>query len=309
MEIQQAAGGHSMKIHNTAVIDEDAVLAADVTVGPGAVIGPGVSIGKGTRVGSHAVVVCNARIGSGCSIHSHCVIGGDPQDLGYDGKPSYVEIGDRTTIREFVTISRGSHGRMLTSIGNDCMLMAGVHVAHDCSVGNNVIMSNLATLAGHITVEDRVIIGGLAAFHQFVRIGRMAMIGGTAGVMQDVPPFCMIQGAPPASIRGLNLVGLARNGVDSRSQRALKNAFRLLFNRGMSKEHAIEEIQQSVELTPEVRHMIEFVSNPSRRGICRSEISRQAKLSVVDTAPAADQAGELKLPPGELPTDLNGTDQ
>ncbi len=297
-----------MKIHSTAIIDEDAVLGPDVTIGPYAVIGPGVSIGRGTEVGSHAVIECNTRIGAGCRIHSHAVLGGDPQDLGYDGQPSYVEIGDRTSIREFVTISRGSHGRMLTSVGNDCLLMAGVHIAHDCQVGNNVIMSNMATLAGHITVEDRVIIGGLAAFHQFVRIGRMAMIGGTAGVMQDVPPFCMVQGTPPATIRGLNVVGLSRNGVDSRSQRALKHAFRLMFNRGMSRDDAIAEIRQSIELTPEVRHMIDFVSNPSRRGVCRSEISRKAKLSVVEGSGGEELPQMRGLPDSVVNDELNGTE-
>lgn len=257
-------------IHRTANIHPEAYLEPDVEIGPYAVIGPGVMLGRGCIIGSHVVIERNTRLGAGCRVYSHAVLGGDPQDRSYKGEPTYLEIGERNDFREFVTVSRGCHGEGITRIGSDCMLMAGVHVAHDCQLGSNIVMANLATLAGHVRVEDRVTIGGLAAFHQFVRVGRLAMVGGTAGVMQDIPPFCMVQGAPPATVRGLNLVGLKRSGVDPRGISALKHAFRLMFRRGMLKEHAVAEIEQSVEKTLEVRHFLEFVRQPSKRGICKA---------------------------------------
>ncbi len=192
-----------MMIHRTAVIDPEAHLAPGVRVGPYCVIGPGVYIGEGCELGSHVVIECNTRVGANCRVHSHVVLGGDPQDTSYRGEPTFCEIGENNVIREFVTINRGCHGEKVTRLGHNCLLMAGVHMAHDSQVGNHVTMANLATLAGHVEIGDRAVIGGLAAFHQFVRVGRLAMVGGTAGVMQDVPPYCMVQGSPPATVRGL----------------------------------------------------------------------------------------------------------
>ncbi|MCH7472677.1 acyl-ACP--UDP-N-acetylglucosamine O-acyltransferase, partial [bacterium] len=202
-----------MSIHATAMVHPDARLGPDVSVGAYAIIGPGVAVGRGTAIESHAVIDQNTRIGEDCHIYSHAVIGSDSQDLKYAGEPTYLEVGDRTVLREYVTLNRGSREGSVTRVGSDCMLMTGVHIAHDCQLGDHVVMANLATLAGHITVGDGVVIGGLAAFHQFLRVGQLAMVGGTAGVMQDVPPYCMVQGAPPATVRALNLVGLARAGV------------------------------------------------------------------------------------------------
>jgi len=277
-------------IHRTAIIHPEAYLEADVEVGPYSVLGPGVMIGTGCQIGSHVVIERNTRIGKGCRIYSHAVLGGDPQDLSYKGEPTYCEIGERNVLREHVTVSRGCHGEGITRIGNECMLMAGVHVAHDCQVGSNVIMANLATLAGHVTVDDRVVIGGLAAFHQFVRVGRQAMVGGTAGVMQDVPPYCTVQGAPPATVRGLNLVGLKRGGVDEKGITALKHAFRLMFRRGMLKENAVAEIEASVDKTLEVRRFIEFIRQPSKRGICKASDDRFSVIG--NPPPSASGAGE-----------------
>jgi len=185
-------------------------------------------------------------------------------------------------LREYVTINRGSHGGAVTRLGNDCMLMAGVHIAHDCTVGDRVIMANCATLAGHVQIEDRAVIGGLAAFHQFVRVGRLAMIGGTAGVMQDVPPFCMVQGSPPATLRGLNRVGIMRSGASEQSFIGLKQAYRLMFRRGMTKDNALAEIEASVQKTPEVVQFTDWLKATSKRGICKGEAVED--LSVVESA-------------------------
>lgn len=276
-----------MLIHKTAIVDPEARLEDGVQIGAYSVIGPGVLIGRGCVIGSHTVIERDTRIGPGCRIASHAVLGGDPQDKSYSGEPTFLEIGSNNLVREFVTINRGCHDEKITRVGNNCLFMAGVHVAHDCQVGSGVIMANLATLAGHVVVDDRVVIGGLAAFHQFVRIGRMAMIGGTAGVMQDVPPYCMVQGSPPATVRGLNQVGLKRSGVGEASLSALKHAFRLMFRRNMLKDHALEEIRASVEMTPEVRVFVDWLAAPSKRGICKGEPS--GVLRVVGGAEAEEQ--------------------
>jgi len=271
-----------MMIHRTAVVHPDAQLDVDVQVGAYTVIGPSVFVGRGTVIASHVVIGRNVRIGAENRISSHVVIGTEAQDMSYKGAPSYVEIGDGNQFREFVTVNRGAHGEAVTRVGSRCLLMTGAHIAHDCVVGDGVIMANLATLGGHVTVGDRVVVGGLAAMHQFVRVGRMAMVGGTAGVTQDVPPYCIVQGTPPATVRGLNAVGLKRNGISSEGMNALKAAYRLVFRRGMTKENAIAEIEASVSRTEEVRHFLEFLKHASRRGVSRAERIEQPGLRVLD---------------------------
>jgi UDP-N-acetylglucosamine acyltransferase len=290
-----------MLIHRTAIVHPEAELGVDVQVGAYSVIGPGCSIGPGTIIDSHVVVDRNTRIGSHCRVHSHAVVGGDPQDRSFKpGMLAFLEIGDRTVVREFVTLNRGCHSAdKTTRVGSDCLLMTGVHIAHDCQVGNFVTMANCATLAGHVVVGDRVTMGGLSAVHQFVRIGKLCMIGGTAGIMQDIPPFCMAQGAPPATIRGLNLVGLSRNGVDSDTQRALKQCFRLFLRRGMTRENAIAEIRASVAPSDWVREFVDFIDLASRRGYARAEGGDGPRLSVVGEgaasgAPAAGGSASAK---------------
>jgi UDP-N-acetylglucosamine acyltransferase len=293
-----------MLIHRTAIVHPEAELGVDVQVGAYSVIGPGVAIGAGTIIDSHVVVDRNTRIGANCRVHSHAVVGGDPQDKSFKpGHLAFLEIGDRNVIREFVTISRGCHsGDKTTRVGSDCLLMAGVHIAHDCQVGNFVTMANLATLAGHVTVEDRVTMGGLSAVHQFVRIGKLCMVGGTAGIMADVAPFCMVQGAPPATVRGLNLVGLQRNGVDSDTQRALKQCFRLFLRRGMTRENAVAEIKASVKLHPEVEHFLNFISVASKRGYAKAEGDAPPPLQVMGASAGASAGLE---PGAEHPASAN----
>ena len=281
-------------IHRTAIVHQDARIAADVTVGPYCTIGPNVFIGTGTVLESHVHIERDTRIGEGCHIFSHAVLGSDPQDLKYDGAPTFAEVGDRCVVREFVTINRGSFEGSVTRVGEGSMLMTGVHLAHDCSVGSRVVMANCATLAGFVTIGDRAVIGGLAAFHQFTRVGRLAMVGGTAGVTQDVPPYCMVQGSPPATLRGLNRIGMVRNGATEASFIAVKQAYRLMFRRGMTKENALAEIEASVPKTPEVMHFIEFLKAPSKRGIAKGEPVEDMNLSVVESPDVAALEQRIK---------------
>lgn len=279
-----------MKIHTTALVHQDAILEEGVRIGPFAVIGPGVRIGRDTELGGHVVIQCNTRIGAECVIKPHAVIGSDAQDRSYHGEPAFVEIGDRNVIGEFVMISRGSHGDRFTRIGNDNLIMSGTHIAHDGRIGNHTSIANYAQLAGHIMVEDRAVIGGMAAFHQFCRIGTLAMVGGTAGVMQDCPPYCMVQGAPPATVRGLNRIGMQRSGISQDSITAMKHAFRLMFMHRMLKQHALAEIENLVEMTPEVKKFVEFISANSKRGICKADPS--LGLDVIGGGPDGPNAKE-----------------
>jgi UDP-N-acetylglucosamine acyltransferase len=292
------------RIHRSAIVHEDCVLEDDVRIGPYVVIGPGVRIGAGTQINSHVVIECNTRIGARCVVKPHAVIGSDAQDFGFRGEPAYVEIGDRTMIGEFAMISRGSHGDRTTRVGSDSMIMSGVHIAHDCQVGDHVILSNYAQLGGHIVVEDRAVIGGMAAFHQFCRIGTLSMVGGTAGVMQDVPPYCMVQGGPPATVRGLNRIGVRRAGVSDEGVAALKHAYRLLFRRGMTRENALDEIERLVELTPEVGHFVQFCRGPSKRGICKPEPS--VGLGVVGAGPEGADERRAQIAEAENHTASGG---
>ena len=191
----------------------------------------------------------------------------EPQGFKFKGEKSYVIIGDRSVFREFVTVSRATGEGEETRIGNDCLFQACTHIAHNCVLGNNIIMSNCAGLAGHVTVEDRVVIGGIAGIHQFVKVGRNAMIGGLAKVVQDIPPFVIADGQP-ARIIGLNSVGLARAGMSEETRRELKKAFRILYRSGLNLAEAIEMMEQDLNSTEEVEHLLRFLRN-AERGICR----------------------------------------
>lgn len=226
----------------------------------------GVTIGDNTILKSHVVLAGNTTIGAGCTIYPFASIGHAPQDLKFAGEESTVVIGDNTVIREHVTINPGtSGGTMSTTVGNNCLLMVGAHVAHDCAVGDNVIMANNATLAGHVVVENGVVIGGLAAMHQFVRLGEGSMIGGLAGVEHDVPPFSLAMGNR-AKLHGLNLVGLKRRGIDRADINALKDAYQHLFNG----EAPVKEQLTSLPVTHAtvVQQFVDFISLPSKRGLC-----------------------------------------
>ncbi len=256
------------RIHPSAVVDKEAMLDGDVTVGPFAVIGPKVSIGPGTTVDHHASILGRTTIGAGNRIFPFASVGSVPQDLKYRGEDTALVIGDRNVIREFTTLNIGTAGGGgTTSIGNGCLLMAYVHVAHDCRVGDGVVMANCATLAGHITVEDHAVIGGLTGIHQFVRIGTMAMIGGASAIVMDVPPYMTATGNR-AELHGLNLIGLKRSGLDDERISALKKAYRLVFRTGLTLQEAVDKVAAEVPATAEVTRLLDFLRS-SQRGITR----------------------------------------
>ncbi len=257
-----------MKINPTAIIAPGAMIGEDVEIGPYSHIGAQVVLGDGVKVYSHVVIGGRTTIGKGCEIFPFACLGLKPQDKKYAGEESILEIGDRTVIREYVTMHPGTKGGGLkTLIGNDCLFMIGVHIAHDCRVGNNVIMANNATLAGHVTVGDHAIIGGLSAVHQFVRIGKHAMIGGMSGVESDVIPYGSVLG-DRARLCGLNIVGLKRHGVPREHIHALRNAYRLLFANEGAMAERLEDVVELFEKHPYVHDIIEFVDYQSSRGLC-----------------------------------------
>lgn len=254
-------------VHDTAVIDPLAELEDGVEVGAYAVIGPRVTVGRGTTVAHHAVIERDTGIGESCFVGVGSVIGNDPQDLKYRGEETRVEIGDRTRIREYSTINRGTAAAGTTRIGSDTFLMSYVHVAHDCQIGDNVIISNAVQLGGHVEIHDHAVVGGSTPIHQFVRIGRHAFVGGGSRVPRDVPPYGRAAGNP-IKLYGINSIGLERVGFDRRTRTALKRSFRLLFNSKLKLDEALAELEPLGWEVREVQEVLDFVTH-SRRGITR----------------------------------------
>ncbi|MDB5839931.1 MAG: acyl-[acyl-carrier-protein]--UDP-N-acetylglucosamine O-acyltransferase [Herminiimonas sp.] len=226
------------RIHPTAIVDPKASLDDSVEVGPYSVIGPNVRIGAGTRIGPHVVVDGHTSIGRDNTFFQFCSIGGPPQDKKYGGEPTRLEIGDRNTVREFCSFNLGTvQDAGVTRLGNDNLILAYVHLAHDCQVGNNTVFSNNATLAGHVHIGDHVILGGFAAIHQFCKVGAHAFVGMTTSLTQDVPPFVLVSGNP-ANARGINVEGLKRRGFTAGQIGAIRNAYKLIYKCGLTLEEA-----------------------------------------------------------------------
>lgn len=254
-------------IHATAVIYEGAQIAEDVVIGPYSVIGPQVTIGKGTIVESHVVIEGETIIGEGNKIYSFASIGKDSQDLKYKGEATKTIIGNNNKIREFVTIHRGTTDRWETRIGDNCLLMAYVHVAHDCIIGNSCILANNATLAGHVVMEDYSYVGGLTPVHQFCKIGTHAFVGGASSINQDIIPFAIAEGAKGGP-RAINLIGLKRKGFSEETLKNLKESFRLIFRSNLLLKDAIEQVTTEYGHDENVKKIIDFINN-SERGIAR----------------------------------------
>ena len=255
-------------IHPTAIVDPKAEIDADVEIGPYSVINDNVSIGSGTLIGPHVVVDRYVSIGQDCQIFQYASVGAQPQAVKFKGEKTFVKIGRGTVVREFATINRGTaFGTGVTEIGEENLLMAYCHVAHDCRTGRKVILANNATLAGHITIGDYVTVGGLVAIHQFVRIGEYAYIGGKTGVPKDIPPYVIAAGER-AKLHGLNQVGLKRHGFPETTVQALKKVYRIFFRIGITLNEAIERAQAEVDHLPEVINFINFIKS-SHRGITR----------------------------------------
>lgn len=253
----------TISVHATAVVDVGASLAPDVTVGPYAVVGSAVRVGGGTSIGAHAVLEGETTIGARCTIGVGAVVGAPPQDRKYGGEPTRVEVGDQTVIREYVSIHRGTHHRGVTAVGRRCFLMAYAHVAHDCLLEDDVTLANAVQLAGHVTIEAGAVVGGLTPIHQFVRIGTLAFVGGGSRVPQDIPPFTRAAGNP-VRLYGINTLGLTRAGVPVAVRRALKRAYRLLFNSTLTRADALAQVQADYADVPEVLRLVRFVERSDR---------------------------------------------
>lgn len=257
------------RVHSTAVVDPHAELGAGVTVAPYSIIGPEVRIDEDVEIGAHVVLEGRVSIGARTRIGHGAIIGGVPQDLKYrDGMPVGVRIGEETVIREQVTIHRATHPDQDTLIGDHCLIMASSHIAHDCVVGDHVILINYAALTGHVTVEDRATVGGLTGVHPFARIGAYAYVGGCSKIVQDVPPFVMVDGAP-ATARAVNVIGMRRGGIDRSGRRAVKAAFRILYRSGLAPSSAVARIKSELGDHPLVGRLLSFIET-SRLGIVRA---------------------------------------
>jgi len=254
-------------IHPLAYIHPDARLADNVKVDPFTVIHGNVSIGEGTWIGSNVTIMEGARIGKNCRIFPGAVIAAIPQDLKFQGEKTTVEVGDNCTIREFVTINRGTVDRGKTQVGNNCLIMAYSHIAHDCVIGNNCIMSNNTQMAGHVTMGDWAVVGGVSAIHQYVKIGQHAFVSGGSLVGKDVPPYIKA-GRTPLSYAGVNSVGLKRRGVSNQQINQILDVYRCIYNKGMNTTQALEYIEEELPITDERDEILTFIRD-SGRGIIK----------------------------------------
>jgi UDP-N-acetylglucosamine acyltransferase len=254
-----------LTIHPFSIVHPAAVVGTGSEIGPFCIIGANVRIGERTRLLGHVVVNGHTTIGDDVTIHPFSSIGTPSQDRKSEGETSYTTIGNRTTIREYVSIHRATGEGETTSVGDDCLLLAYVHIAHNCRIGNGVTMSNLAQLSGHVIVEDNANIGGAVGVHQFVRIGRNSMIGGMSKIVRDCPPYFLTEGNP-AKVWGINAVGLRRAGFDGKTTTELKEAYKLIYRSEMNMSQAVEALRAMAQ-TEAGRHLVAFIEAPSDRGI------------------------------------------
>jgi len=250
-----------------AYVHPESVIADNVVIEPFVTIDKDVQIGEGTHIGSNVTILPGTRIGKNCTIFPGSVIGAVPQDLKFRGEYSTVEIGNSTTIREFVTVNRGTSAKGKTVVGNNCLLMAYVHVAHDCVVGNNVILVNNTQLAGEVVVDDYAILAGMVAVHQFVHVGSHVMIAGGSLVRKDVPPFIKA-GREPLAYVGINSIGLRRRNFTNEKIREVQDIYRYIYQKGLNTSQAVEIIEAEMPASPERDEILLFIKD-SKRGIIR----------------------------------------
>jgi UDP-N-acetylglucosamine acyltransferase len=255
------------QIHPTAIVDAQAEIGAGTVIGPYSIVGAGVVLGADCWVQNHVTLAGPMVAGSRNKFYAYCSIGQQTQDLKYQSEPTYLEVGDENTFREFVTVNRSTTAEGKTRIGSRGNFLAYSHIGHDCAVGDDVIFSNNGTLAGHVSVGDHAIMGGLTAVHQFCRLGRFAITGGCSKIVQDVPPF-MIADGNPAEVRGVNVVGLERNGFSAETIKTIKEAFRVIYRSKYNTRQALEAIQKELPASPEIGQIVEFIQ-ASERGIIR----------------------------------------
>ena len=256
-----------MLISSNTEIDPSATIGKEVRIGPFSTIGPKVKIGDRTEIGPNVHIEEGTVVGGDCRIFHGTSIGGDPQIAGVRDIISSVQIGDKTTIREFVTIHRSAKENEKTTIGKECLLMAYAHVAHDCVIGDDVVLVNATSLSGHIVVEDRAFISGMIGAHQFVRFGKLSMTGGMSRIVKDVLPFSTVEGNP-ARLIGTNAIGLKRAGIGPSVRSALKKSISLIMHDKLNTTQAIKKIEEEIEMSDEIRYLVNF-ANQSDRGIIR----------------------------------------
>src|SRR6187399_2332179 len=252
-----------VQIHPTAIIDPGAEIGAGTNVGPYCVIGPDVVLGANCWLQHHVTLCGPMKAGAKNKFYAYCSIGQQTQDLKYRGEPTYLEIGDENTFREFVTVNRSTTSEGKTRIGRGGNYLAYSHIGHDCHVGDAVVFSNNGTLAGHVQVGDHAVMGGLTAVHQFCRLGRYAITGGCSKIVQDVPPF-MIADGNPAKVRGINVIGLERSGFKPETVKMIKEAFRLIYRSKYNTRQAIEAIRSELPSIPEINQIVEFIQQTER---------------------------------------------
>lgn len=258
-----------MSIHPTALVETGAIVPKSANIGPYCTVGPNVVLGDGCELVSHVVLDGHAKLGAGCRVYSFAAVGVAPQDLKYAGEPTSLEIGERTMIRECVTISRGTAGGGgTTRVGSDCLIMAYAHIGHDSTIGNNCILANGATLAGHVTVEDWATVGALCPVHQYCRIGRHAYVGGGTTITQDVMPYSLTSAKRETRAYGLNKVGLERRGFTREQLRALQHAYRLLLASKRNTSQALDALRDEADTCEEVQYLLRFVET-SERGVLK----------------------------------------
>ncbi len=256
-----------VQIHPTAIVDAKAQIGAGTIIGPYCVIAADVTLGPECWLQHHVTLSGPMKTGARNKFYAYCSIGQQTQDLKYAGEPTYLEIGNENTFREFVTVNRSTSSSGKTRVGNCGNFLAYSHIGHDCTVGDGVVFSNNGTLAGHVQVGDHAVMGGLTAVHQFCRIGRFAITGGCSKIVQDVPPF-MIADGNPAKIRGVNLIGLERKAFPAENLKSIKEAFRLIYRSKLNTRQALEAIRKGLPQTDEITQIIEFIET-SERGIIR----------------------------------------
>jgi UDP-N-acetylglucosamine acyltransferase len=254
-----------VSIHPTVNVHEGAEIAPDVSIGAYSVIGPNVHIGAGTLIRERVTVAGQTTVGAECRIYTGAVVGSDPQDLKYEGEDTALVVGDRTVIREYCTVNKGTRGGGgITRVGSDCLLMAYSHVAHDCVVADHVTMANSSALGGHVMVEAGASISALVGVHHFGTVGRLAFVGGMSRVTRDAPPFMITQGNP-ARVRGANIVGLQRAGVSREGITVLRQACRLLYHSALPQDAAVEKIlSEGLDESGEVKYLLAFLDRAKR---------------------------------------------
>jgi UDP-N-acetylglucosamine acyltransferase len=256
-----------LSIHQTAIIDKGAELGKNISVGPYTIIENDVMIADDVQIASHVLIASGTRIGEGTKVHHGAVLGTIPQDLKFKGEKTTLEIGKNNTIREYATLNRGTSDHWKTVVGDNCLLMAYSHVAHDCLIGNNVIIANSVNMAGHVTIEDYAGIGGLCPIHQFVRIGKHAFIGGGYRVPKDIPPYILAMGEP-IRFGGLNSVGLTRRGFSAEILDMIKKAYRIIYRSNLLLKDALTQIESEMGHFEEIMYLVNFFKN-SERGVIR----------------------------------------